>query len=101
MLADRLRARRLVDADRADVAVGLLEHIAADPPPMVGHLLVADPGRPLGRLGELLARPPAAPPEDDVRVHRFDLLFDRLRLAVRSHYGGAPAPDPSRSSASR
>ena len=42
VLADRLRARRLVDADGADRAAALVEHVAADPADVVRHLLVAD-----------------------------------------------------------
>src|SRR2546425_233132 len=45
MLADRFRIPRLVDADCSDPAVGLLDHVAADPADAVGHLLVTDLGR--------------------------------------------------------
>ena len=58
--ADRLRARRLVDADRADAAVALLEHVAADPGDVVRHPLAF--GRRARRgLAELGAVLPAAP----------------------------------------
>src|SRR5918992_3020310 len=68
VLADRLLAGRLVDADRADRAAVFIEDVAANPAHVVGHLL-AGPGRALGRLLQLLWRLPAAPPEDRVCVH--------------------------------
>ena len=40
MRVDRLGARRLVDADRAEPAA-LLEHVAADPADVVGHPLAS------------------------------------------------------------
>ena len=56
--ADRLGARGLVDADGADGAVALAEHVAADPADVVGHSLALG-GRARGRLGEI-ARPSAS-----------------------------------------
>ena len=41
VLADRLGAARLVDADGAERAGALIEHVAADPADVVGHLVVA------------------------------------------------------------
>jgi len=41
VLADRLFAAGLVDADRADPAIRLLEHVAANPADVVRHLVVA------------------------------------------------------------
>src|SRR5438105_189079 len=40
VLPDRLGAGGLVDADRPDRTAALLEHVAADPANVVGHLLV-------------------------------------------------------------
>jgi len=42
VLADRLGARRLVDADGSDLPRLLAEHVGPDPPDVVGHLVVAD-----------------------------------------------------------
>src|SRR6187455_2051976 len=73
VLADRLRIARFVDADGAEPVVGLLHHIAADPPDLVGHLLVAD----LGRLGggglEFAGVGPGTGTTDDIEIH--DLLL--------------------------
>src|ERR687888_114577 len=53
VLADLLRARGLVDADRPDLAALLCEHVASDPPDVVGHLLVSDATRPSRSLLEI------------------------------------------------
>ena len=44
MLADGGAILRFIDAEGADAAVGLVDHIAADPAHAVRHLLIADPG---------------------------------------------------------
>src|SRR5207302_646388 len=66
--ADRLGARGLVDADGADGPVPLGEDVAADPPDVVGDPLAFLRGAGLRGL-ELDGVPPAAAPEDDVRLH--------------------------------
>src|SRR5207245_2231633 len=73
-LTDRLRARRLVDADRPDASVGLFEHIAANPANVVGHLPVPDILRAPGRDAELVSVRPTAATQDHVGVHPFLLL---------------------------
>src|SRR6476646_8243243 len=69
MLADRFRVPRLVDADRAEAAVWLLDYIAANPADAVRHLVVAD----LGRFGaggfEFLNVSPGARPANDIKIH--------------------------------
>src|ERR1700753_4496446 len=69
VLMDRLGARRLIDADRADRAGALVEDIAADPADVLGHLLVADLGRAGGRLLEVATRFPATAAQDRVLIH--------------------------------
>ena len=69
VLADRLGAGRLVDAHRADRAVALVEHVAADPADVVGHVLVADLRRSRGSLFQVTARTPAVASQDRVLVH--------------------------------
>src|ERR1700729_4230441 len=69
VLADRLGAGRLVDADRADRAGALIEHIAADPADVLRHPLVADLGRTGGRLLQVAARLPATAAQNRVLVH--------------------------------
>src|SRR5712691_209799 len=64
VLPNLLRTRRLVDADGADGAAALLEHVAADPADVVRHFLVADLGRPSCSFLKLLRRAPAAATED-------------------------------------
>src|SRR5687767_7463342 len=70
VLADLLRARSLVDADRADRAAVLLEHVAADPPHVVRHL-VADLIRPARRDLQLLRRLPGAAAQNHICIHEF------------------------------
>src|ERR1700730_16149317 len=55
VLADRLRAAGLVDADGPDRAAALFQDIAADPADVVGHLLVADLAGARGGLAQFLA----------------------------------------------
>jgi hypothetical protein len=69
VLADRLGARGLVDADRAHAAGALREHVAADPAHVVGHVLVPDARRAPGGLLELLAGLPAVAAQNGVQVH--------------------------------
>src|SRR3954451_1879000 len=69
VLANRLGARRLVDADGADRAGALLEDVAADPLDVVGHVVVGDLLRARGGLAELLGRAPAAAAQDHIEVH--------------------------------
>src|SRR5258707_13852591 len=70
VLANRLRARRLVDAHRADRAAALLEHVAADPADVGRHLLVSHlAGWPRSRP-ELGRAPPAGPSQSLVHLHR-------------------------------
>src|SRR5262245_7940620 len=67
VLTDRFGIARLVDAHRADAAVGLVHDVAAYPAHAVAHLVVADAGR-LGACGfELLKIGPRAGPADDVK----------------------------------
>ena len=60
VVPDRLRARRLVDADGADRAAVLLEDVGTDPADVVRHLLVAylarAPGRPPGAPRAIASR---------------------------------------------
>src|SRR5579871_582370 len=86
MLPDRLGAARLVHAHGSDGAVGLGEHVAADPADVVGHAVALD-GRAVCRLGELVARPPAATTKDHIGLHGLKApLFD----SVRQPYDAAP-----------
>ena len=69
MLVDLLRARRLVDAEGAEAAVGLVHDVGAKPADVGRHLLVTD------LLGtgrcclQLLRGAPATGPADHVGVH--------------------------------
>src|SRR2546429_9854444 len=82
MSRNGLGAARLIDADRPDRAAALLQHIAADPPNVVGHLLVADlPGAFGGRL-QLLRRLPTASTKDHERVHAGPPLRNRVRRTL-------------------
>src|SRR5581483_740999 len=92
VLADRLRARRLVDTDRADGAAALVEDVATDPADVVRHLLVAHLARTLGRLAELFPRTPTAAPQDDVRVHVDLLRWDPIAQAAQSERATAASP---------
>src|ERR671919_104174 len=67
MGANRLGAGGLVDADRADAAVELVEDVAADPGDLVGRLVALGLGA-CGRLLEILGRAPAVPAQDHVGV---------------------------------
>src|SRR3954470_24702065 len=69
VLADGLGARGLVDADGADRAAAFVEDVGADPADVVGHLVVADLGRPARGLLELGAGAPAATAQDRVELH--------------------------------
>src|SRR5215467_12897733 len=69
MLAERLWADRLVDTHGADRALILIQDVAADPPHLVGHLVVPHPGGPLRRFLKLSRRLPPVPPQDHVQVH--------------------------------
>src|SRR6185312_7098729 len=68
-LAELLRARGLVDADRPERAVALLHDVGPDPADVLGHLLVAD----LEGLGrrrlDLVGRHPAALPTNCIELH--------------------------------
>src|SRR5207237_593181 len=68
VLADRLRARGLVDADGAHASLALLEHVAADPADVVRHLLIGHALRAAGRLLELLSRLPTAAAQNHVQA---------------------------------
>src|SRR4051794_4074494 len=59
VLAHGLRAAGLVDANRAERATTLLEHVAPDPADVVRHLVVADVAGASGGLLELLWRTPS------------------------------------------
>src|SRR5215212_1066782 len=67
--ADRLRAARLVDADRAERAVLLVEDVRADPADVGRHLLVADLLRARRSLLELLQGLPGVAAADRVELH--------------------------------
>src|SRR3954465_14230413 len=82
VLADRLRARGLVDADGADRAAALVEDVGADPADVVGHLLVADLGRPARGLLELGAGAPTATAQDRVELHVVCLRVVACEYAV-------------------
>src|SRR3954471_495079 len=69
VLADGLGARGLVDADGADRPAALVEDVGPDPADVVGHLDVADLGRPPGGLLEVRAGAPAAAAQDRVELH--------------------------------
>ena len=86
MLQDRLRARRLVDADRPDRAVGLREDVAADPADVVGHL-VARRGRALRRRLEVGRGAPAVAAENCVELHGC-LLFGCVGYTVWTRWRG-------------
>src|ERR1700742_3414380 len=68
LLAHLLGARALVDADGAELARLLLDHVGADPLDVVGHLL-ADLGRARGGRLELLGRAPEVTTANGVQVH--------------------------------
>src|SRR4029077_11263584 len=67
VVADRLLAGGLVDADGADAAVGLGEHVAPDPAEVVLHLVALGARARRGGL-RLVGRPHVAA-QDDVGVH--------------------------------
>src|SRR3954469_15663096 len=68
VVADRLGARRLVDADGADTAVRLRQHIAADPTDVIGRPIAFD-RRTLGRSPQLIRSAPAGAPKDQIGLH--------------------------------
>src|SRR5262245_18206766 len=74
VVADRLGAARLVDADGAEAAVVLLDHVAADPADVVRHLLVADSLRLRGGRLELVGADPSVASPDHVGVHKLPLF---------------------------
>src|SRR5438445_3228351 len=69
MIPYRLRAARLIDADRPYRAAALLQDIAANPANVIRHFLVAYLCGACGRCLQVLRRPPAAPAKDHVGVH--------------------------------
>ena len=69
VFADRLGAGRLVDADGPNRAGALVEHVAADPADVVGHLLVADLPRTLGGHLEVSTGLPTAPSQNHIGIH--------------------------------
>ena len=69
VVADRVGVARLVDADRAEAAVGLLDDVAADPADPVREALLGDRGRPRGCRLELGRRLPGLAPADHEHVH--------------------------------
>ena len=85
MRPDRLRARRLVDADGAEAAVALAQHVAADPADVVGRP-VALGGRAGGRLLEVARGAPAVAAQDHVGLH-----VDSLVRFVRAYGARRPA----------
>src|SRR5215216_2342009 len=88
LLAHLLRAGALVEADRAELARPLLDHVGADPAHVVGHL-VADPrGLGGGRL-ELLGGSPEVAAADRVEVHSV-LLVGWLERRDDRTGGGRP-----------
>src|SRR3954470_1232924 len=91
VLADGLRARGLVDADGADRAAALVEDVGADPADVVGHLLVADLGRPARGLLELGAGAPAATAQDRVELHVVCLRVVACEYAVDTTPAAAAA----------
>src|SRR4029079_9417439 len=69
VLADRFRISRLVNAERSELSVSLLDYIAADPADPVGHLFVADLGR-FGASGfEFSQVRPCARAANDIEIH--------------------------------
>src|SRR3954454_9256728 len=91
VLADRLRARGLVDADGADRAAALVEDVGADPADVVGHLDVADLGRSARGLFELGAGAPAATAQDRVELHVVCLRVVACEYAVDTTPAAAAA----------
>src|SRR4051794_33896792 len=69
VVPDRLGARRLVDADGAELAVALVDDVAADPADVTGHLLVTDALGAGGGLLQGLGGVPAVATADGVELH--------------------------------
>src|SRR5437764_10644328 len=86
MVADRLRIRALIDADRAEAAIALLDDIAADPAHLVRHFVIPDRSG-LGRsCFEFLRARPGAGAADRVQFHDvFPWLMDGQARSGGAH----------------
>ena len=92
LLADLLGARALVEADGAELAGFLLDHVGADPADVVGHLL-ADFGGAGGGLLELLGGAPEVAAANGVEVHAaMKLPAAAARASVKVPYFASPMP---------
>src|SRR5947209_19922760 len=69
MLADCVRAARLINAERADGTVVLGHDVASDPADVLGHLLVADASGALACRAEISDGWPAITAPNRVQVH--------------------------------
>src|SRR4051794_26170069 len=99
LLAHLLRARALIDADRPELPIGLLDHIGANPANIVRHLLTHLRGTRSGllqRLGGL----PEITTANGIEIHASDFRHPPRPRQSGTHPELRAAPGHSRSATS-